>query len=192
MAGQSMVCEGRSTVRVERSTMRVGRSTMRVCAAVWLAGLLAALLGPPAAAVAAGATKHPATAAKGATSAPATASPSPVPSPSGGGSLGGGLTAPGGIPTTTSTTPTVISTGTASTSGSSGLSGGSAIAIAIGAFVVIAGISYYIWHDARRRAPVAVRADEDRQNRPGSRAPPKARKLSAAERKRRKRGRAKR
>jgi hypothetical protein len=169
----------------------VGRSWVRIGAVVGLAGLLAALLGPPAAAVAAGASKRSATAATSATSAAPTASAT-APSPSGGGALGGGLTAPGGLPTTSSTTPTVLSASTASTSGSSGLSGGSAIAIAIGAFIVLAGISYYIWRDARRRAPVAVRADADRQNRPGSRAPPKARKLSAAERKRRKRGRAKR
>jgi hypothetical protein len=171
------------------------RSLVRVWAVVWLAGLLAALLGPPAAAVAAGDTKHSATAAKSVTAAAPTATATataPSPSPAGGGSLGGGLTAPGGIPTTSSTTPTVLSASTASTSGSTSLSGSSAIAIAIGAFVVLAGISYFIWRDARRRAPVAVRADEDRQNRPGSRAPPKARKLSAAERKRRKRGRAKR
>ncbi len=66
--------------------------------------------------------------------------------------------------------------------------------IALGAFVVLGGISYFIWRDARRRAPVAARADgeRDRQNRPGFQGPPKARKLSAAERKRRKRGRAKR
>jgi hypothetical protein len=88
----------------------------------------------------------------------------------------------------------VISPATASTAGGGGLSGTSAIAIAIGAFAVLGGISYFIWRDARRRAPVAVRsaANGDRQTRPGSKAPPKARKLSAAERKRRKRGRAKR
>jgi hypothetical protein len=164
---------------------------VRVWAAFWLCGLLGVLLGLPAVALAAGGGKKHAT---NATSAAPTA-PAPVsPSPSGGGSLGGGLTSPGGIPTTATATPTVISTATASTSGSSGLSGNSAIAIAIGAFVVLGGISYFIWRDARRRAPVAARAaaERDRQNVPGSRAPPKARKLSAAERKRRKRGRAKR
>jgi hypothetical protein len=167
---------------------------VRVWAAFWLCGLLGVLLGLPAAAVAAGGGgKKNATSA---TSAARTATaPAPVsPSPSAGGSLGGGLTSPGAIPTTTTATPTVISTATASTSGSSGLSGNSAIAIAVGAFIVLGGISYFIWRDARRRAPVAARtaAERDRQNVPGSRAPPKARKLSAAERKRRKRGRAKR
>jgi hypothetical protein len=162
---------------------------VRVWAAFWLCGLLGVLLGLPAAALAAGGgKKHSATATTAAPTATAPVSPSP----SGGGSLGGGLTAPGAVPTTTTATPTVISTATASTSGSSGLSGNSAIAIAVGAFVVLGGISYFIWRDARRRAPVAARAaaERDRPNVPGSRAPPKARKLSAAERKRRKRGRA--
>ncbi len=170
----------------------VRRSAARVWAAFWLCGLLGALLGLPAAALAAGGgKKHTATT----TAAPtATAPVSPSPSPSPGGSLGGGLTSPGVVPTTATATPTVISTATASTSGSSGLSGNSAIAIALGAFLVLGGISYFIWRDARRRAPVAARAaaERDGQNVPGSRARPKARKLSAAERKRRKRGRAKR
>jgi hypothetical protein len=171
---------GRWSVRV-----RAGRSSVRVWAVLCLAGLLTAIVAP-AAALAAGATKHSATAATSVTSAV------PAPSLSGGGSLGGGLSAPGGVPTTTSTTPTVLSASTASAPGSGSLSGSSAIAIAVGAFIVLAGISFFIWRDARRRAPVAAHADGERQNRPGSRAPPKARKLSAAERKRRKRGRAKR
>ena len=170
------------------------RSAVRVWAAFWLCGLLGALLGLPAAALAAGGGKKHAATATSATSPAATATAPVSPSPSAGGSLGGGLTSPGAIPTTTTAAPTVISTATASTSGASGLSGNSAIAIAIGAFVVLGGISYFIWRDARRRAPVAARAaaERERQNVPGSRAPPKARKLSAAERKRRKRGRAKR
>jgi hypothetical protein len=166
----------------------VGRSSGRARAATCLA-ILVGTIAAPAEAVAAGSTKPSATAATSVTSA---SPPVPV-SPSGGGSLGGGLTPPGGIPTASSATPTVISTATASTSGSGGLSGSSAIAIAIGAFAVLGGISYFIWRDARRRAPVAARpAGESRENRPGSKAAPKARKLSAAERKRRKRGRAKR
>jgi hypothetical protein len=153
--------------------------------------VLVGAIGAPAGALAAGSTKHSTTA----TTPTATAAASPTvpvaPSPSGGG-LGGGLTSPGGIPTASTAAPTVISTATA-TSGSGGLSGGGAIAIAIGAFVVLGGICYYIWRDARRRAPVAARpAGETRENRPGSKAQPKARKLSTAERKRRKRGRAKR
>jgi hypothetical protein len=171
----------------------VKRSAVRVWAAFWLCGLLGVLLGLPAAALAAGGGKKHATSATSAS--PTATAPAPVsPSPSGGGALGGGLTSPGAVPTTATAAPTVISTATASTSGSSGLSGNSAIAIAVGAFVVLGGISYFIWRDARRRAPVSARAaaERDRQNVPGSRAPPKARKLSAAERKRRKRGRAKR
>ena len=170
--------------------MTVGRSSVRVRAATCLA-VLVGTIGAPAGAVAAGSTQHSAT-ATAATSVTAPSPTAPV-APSGGGGLGGGLTSPGGIPTASSATPTVISTATATTAGSGGLSGGGAIAIAIGAFVVLGGISYYIWRDARRRAPVAARpAGETRENRPGSKAQPKGRKLSAAERKRRKRGRAKR
>jgi hypothetical protein len=178
--------------------LTVRRSTVRVWTAFWVCSLLGVCLGASTAAVAAGgANKHTATSTSATSPTPtatAATSASPTPSPAGGGSLGGGLTAPGAIPTTTGAAPTVISTATASTSGAGGLSGGSAIAIAVGAFVVLGGISYFIWRDARRRAPVAARAgpDGDRQNRPGSKAPPKARKLSSAERKRRKRGRAKR
>ena len=94
------------------------------------------------------------------------------------------------IPTTTTATPTVPAT--TSGAGGSGLTGNSAIIIAIGAIIVLGGISFYIWRDARRRAPVHARAagpiDEGR--RAGSKARPKPRKLSPAERKRRKRGRA--
>jgi hypothetical protein len=59
--------------------------------------------------------------------------------------------------------------------------------------VLLAGISFFIWRDARRRAPVrpgmahAVAGDGARS---GSKARPKPRKLSPAERRRRKRGRA--
>jgi hypothetical protein len=92
--------------------------------------------------------------------------------------------------TTTSAVPTV--SGTTSSGSSSGLTGKSAIIIAIGALIVLGGISFYIWRDARRRAPVRAHAagpiDEGR--RAGSKARPKPRKLSPAERKRRKRGRA--
>ena len=77
--------------------------------------------------------------------------------------------------------------------GSSGLSGDAAIGIAIGAIALLTGISFFIWRDARRRAPLkhhAAHADAGVGARSGSKAPPKPRKLSAAERKRRKRGRA--
>ena len=94
------------------------------------------------------------------------------------------------IPTTTTAVPTV--SGTTNAGSGSGLTGNSAIIIAIGALIVLGGISFYIWRDARRRAPVRAHAagpiDEGR--RAGSKQRPKPRKLSPAERKRRKRGRA--
>jgi hypothetical protein len=94
------------------------------------------------------------------------------------------------IPTTTTATPTITST-TSAGSGS-GLTGSSAIIIAIGAIIVLGGISFYIWRDARRRAPTRHRAamalPEGRRQ--GSKQRAKPRKLSPAERRRRKRGRA--
>jgi hypothetical protein len=93
---------------------------------------------------------------------------------------------------TTTTAPTISTSTTAGTS--SGLTGSSAIIIAIGAIVVLGGISFYIWRDARRRAPVRHRAGhpapfpEDRRS--GTKPKAKPRKLSPEERRRRKRGRA--
>jgi hypothetical protein len=97
---------------------------------------------------------------------------------------------PSQLPTTT-TAPQVLTTA-APSSGSSGLSGGTALAIAIGAIVVLAGISFFIWRDARRRAPVrgGAAAATAGAGRSASKPKPKPRKLSPAERKRRKRGRA--
>jgi hypothetical protein len=93
------------------------------------------------------------------------------------------------IPTTTAA-PTVA--GTTSAGSGSGFSGNAPFIIAIGAIIVLGGISFYIWRDARRRAPVHARAagPMDEGRRAGSKARPKPRKLSPAERKRRKRGRA--
>ena len=124
-----------------------------------------------------------------ATAQPTTAAP-PVVAQPGSNPLSPGFPQPSvSIPTTTAA-PTVAQT-TSSGSGS-GLTGNSAIIIAIGAIVVLGGISFYIWRDARRRAPVRAHSagpiDEGR--RAGSKAKPKPRKLSPAERKRRKRGRA--
>ena len=90
-------------------------------------------------------------------------------------------------------TSTVANNGTVSTAGGSTLSGSSATAIAIGALVVLAGISLFIWRDARKRAPVSRRAAADDGldgRRTGSKAKPKSRKPSPAERRRRKRGKA--
>jgi hypothetical protein len=93
-------------------------------------------------------------------------------------------------PTPTQTTPTVINP-TTTAGGDSGLSGSATIAIAIGAIVLLVGISFFIWRDARRRAPVKhAHVDAGVGSRSGSKAPPKPRKLSAAERRRRKRGKA--
>jgi hypothetical protein len=93
------------------------------------------------------------------------------------------------VPTTS--TPTATST---STNTNSGLSGTGIVAIAIGALVVLGGISFFIWYDARHKAPVRRVADAygsvDGRNRAGSKAKPKPRKPSPAERRRRKRGRA--
>jgi hypothetical protein len=97
-------------------------------------------------------------------------------------------------PPTTTATPTVVTPTQAQTSGGSTLNGTNAIVIAIGALVLIGAISTFIWYDARRRAPVRRRAAAATAGggaRAGSKPKAKPRKLSPAERKRRKRGRAK-
>ncbi len=98
-------------------------------------------------------------------------------------------------PQTQTVTPTVAAPTTQTpTAGSSTLSGTNAIAIAIGALVLIAAIGGFIWYDARRRAPVRHRAAAATAGgsggRPGSKPKGKPRKLSPAEKRRRKRGRA--
>jgi hypothetical protein len=93
--------------------------------------------------------------------------------------------------TTTTATPTIQTTPTAGSG--SGLSGNSAIFIAIGAIIVLGGISYFIWRDARKHAPKGHRltAPIDAEGRrAGSKPRTKPRKLSPAEKRRRKRGRA--
>jgi hypothetical protein len=95
----------------------------------------------------------------------------------------------------TQTATTSVSTiQTSATAGSgSAFSGSSAVFIAIGAIVVLGGISYFIWRDARKHAPKGHRlvAPIDAEGRrAGSKPRPKPRKLSAAEKRRRKRGRA--
>jgi hypothetical protein len=94
-------------------------------------------------------------------------------------------------PATTTAAPTIQTTPTAGSG--SGFSGNSAIFIAIGAILVLGGISYFIWRDARKHAPKGHRltAPIDAEGRrAGSKPRPKPRKLSAAEKRRRKRGRA--
>jgi hypothetical protein len=95
------------------------------------------------------------------------------------------------IPTSTTATPTIQTTATAGSG--SGFTGSSAIIIAVGAIVVLGGISLYIWRDARRRAPKGHRLNapiDAEGKRAGSKARQKPRKLSQAEKRRRKRGRA--
>jgi hypothetical protein len=96
------------------------------------------------------------------------------------------------VQTQTATTPPLSVPGTSSST-DNGLSGSGAIAIAVGAVVVLGGISLFIWRDARRRAPVRHRsavATAEAGGRAGSKTRAKPRKLSPAERRRRKRGRA--
>jgi hypothetical protein len=121
-----------------------------------------------------------------------------TPGSSGGNALTPGLPQPQAtIPTTTTppaTSPPVTMTPTTTGGSSSGLTGTDAVAIAIGAIIVLGGISYFIWWDARKRAPrrghLATASAGLPGRRAGSKAPPKQRKLSPAERRRRKRGRA--
>jgi hypothetical protein len=98
---------------------------------------------------------------------------------------------PGATPT--GTTQTAITSPSSTSTGGGNLGGGSVVAIAIGAIVLLGGISFFIWRDARRRAPVRRRpavATSGEGSRAGSRQRAKPRKLSPAERRRRKRGRA--
>jgi len=81
------------------------------------------------------------------------------------------------------------------TSGSGGLSGADAFIIGIVGVAVLFGIALFVWRDARSHAArVGHGTDSEsmfgKRAHAGSKAPPKARKLTAAERKRRKRGRA--
>jgi hypothetical protein len=123
---------------------------------------------------------------------------SSIPLPSAGGSQSNPLT-----PLTPSTpaqltqtvTPTVPAPTTQTPAqGSSTFSGTNAIAIALGALVLIGAIGAFIWYDARKRAPVRHRAAAATAGggggRPGSKPKGKGRKLSPAEKRRRKRGRA--
>ena len=93
---------------------------------------------------------------------------------------------------TAPSTPNLAVPTTTTTTGSGGLSGGAAVAIGIGALVVLGGISLFIWRDARRRAPIRQRAlaADGGASRAGTKARAKPRKLSPSERRRRKRGRA--
>jgi len=100
------------------------------------------------------------------------------------------FTPQGPTPTQTATTATVNPVSTSTTG--SGLTGTDGVAIGIGAVLVLGGISFFIWRDARKRAPVRQHAATAAAGGgPGPRQrPQKSRKLSPAERRRRKRGRA--
>jgi hypothetical protein len=101
----------------------------------------------------------------------------------------GGLTAPGAT-TATSSAPTTTVVNTSTNGSGGGISTVSALGIAVAAFIVIVGIGVAIFRDARQRVRVRHRDVAPEERIPGSRRPPKARKLGAAERRRRKRGRA--
>ncbi len=163
--------------------MRRGLALMVVMALGVPGGVLA-----PITASAAGAKKT--SSSSGTVSATATGAPTPT--VGGNNGLSGFPTPP--VATTSTTTPTVVNTSTGSSAGARSFSGTSALIIVIGAVVILGGISYFIWHDARRRAPVRETAGvpgAEGRSKPGSKPAPKPRKLSPAERRRRKRGRAK-
>jgi hypothetical protein len=155
-------------------------------AALWCSPALAA--GKPKAGA------HAATATAGSATAPATAGSATAPA------LPGGTTpfSPGvplSPPTVPTATPPIVAP-TSTSSSAGGLSGTNAILIGIGAVIVLGGIAYFIWRDARRHAPVkaghrTAAADGIGPSARGRTKPPvKSRKLSPAERRRRKRGRA--
>ena len=103
-----------------------------------------------------------------------------------------------GLPQSSAPTPTQTQTiapvVTTSSSAGGSLSGTDALLVAAGAIVVLGAIAYFIWSDSRhhvrllRRAAPAGTATGNPGR--GSKAPPKSRKLTPAERRRRKRGRA--
>jgi hypothetical protein len=112
---------------------------------------------------------------------------------SGSGPLSGGVTAPGTPTPTTATQTETAANSTTTASGGGSIGKSSIIGIVIGSVIVIGGVCFYIFRDARRRAPSrGRRADAgpvpDKKV-PGSQRP-NPRKLSSQERRRRKRGRA--
>jgi hypothetical protein len=95
------------------------------------------------------------------------------------------------VSATTTAVPTISTSATAG--GGSAFTGNSAVIIGIVAIVVLGGIALFIWRDARKRAPVRHRPGESPDGsgpRYGTKPRAKPRKLSPAERRRRKRGRA--
>jgi hypothetical protein len=103
---------------------------------------------------------------------------------------GFGLTSGGAV-----TTPQVQTAPppTTTSSASGGLSGLDGVIIAVVAFLVLGGIALYIWYDARGHAVRIGHGDDamfGQRAHAGSKPPRKQRKLTPAERRRRKRGRA--
>jgi cobalamin biosynthesis Mg chelatase CobN len=109
-------------------------------------------------------------------------------------SLGFGSTTPTTVSTNTNTipVPNKATTTPSTTNGSSSFSSTDGIVIGILVVIVFCGICGYIWWDSRRHAPKGGHEgdwDLDHGTKSGSKAH-RTRKLSAAEKKRRKRGRA--
>lgn len=100
------------------------------------------------------------------------------------------LTNGGATPTPQTTTATPVAT----TSSSSGLSSADAAIIVVVGVLVLGGIAFWIWYDARGHAARVGHGHDDglfgQRAHAGSKTPRKPRKLTPAERKRRKRGRA--
>ena len=104
--------------------------------------------------------------------------------------------APVATPTTTQPQQVPVAPVVTSTTNAGGsISGAEALLLALGAAIVLLGVAYFIFRDSRHHASLlsrvgaATRMPGDAPTR-GSKAPHKSRKLSAAEKKRRKRGRA--
>ncbi len=104
--------------------------------------------------------------------------------------------APVATPTTTQPQQVPVAPVVTSTTNAGGsISGAEALLLALGAAVVLVAVAYFIYRDSRHHASLlsrvsaATRMPGDDPTR-GSKAPHKSRKLSVAEKKRRKRGRA--
>lgn len=123
---------------------------------------------------------------------PATALAANAPSSAAGNPFGVGLPQSSAqTPTQTLTTAPVVTTSSAAGS----FSGTDALFVALGAAAILGGIAYFIWNDSRRHVRLLRRDGATAAGTPtgasrGSKAPTKSRKLKPAERRRRKRGRA--